>query len=190
MPMPPWLTLWPPCCRVSWSGSPPPGHCRCAWPTARRTRWAPTAWPLPWEPGPSTLAATAITIDLLLADGTLAGGSISPGVAMRLRAMHEHTSRLPLVEAGGEVPLVGYDTTTALRCGAVLGAAAEIDAQTARLKSTLGQLKLFVTGGDAQLLLPHLLTQGVTHDPDLLFKGANVILENREPHCEMVACNS
>lgn len=135
-------------------------------------------------------AGTAITIDLLLADGTLAGGSISPGVAMRLRAMHEHTSRLPLVEAGGEVPLVGYDTTTALRCGAVLGAAAEIDAQTARLKSTLGQLKLFVTGGDAQLLLPHLLTQGVTHDPDLLFKGANVILENREPHCEMVACNS
>ena len=129
-------------------------------------------------------AGTAITIDLVLADGTLAGGSISPGVAMRLRAMHDHTSRLPLVDAEGDVPLVGYDTATALRCGAVLGAAAELDAQAVRLKSTLGQLKVFITGGDAPLLLPHLLTQGVAHDPDLLFKGADVILENREPRTE------
>ncbi|MBR6283095.1 MAG: type III pantothenate kinase [Muribaculaceae bacterium] len=121
-------------------------------------------------------AGTAITIDVVLAQGTLLGGSISPGVAMRLRAMHEHTSRLPMVEADGEVPLVPYDTTTALRSGAVLGAAAEVDAQAQRLKATLGQLQVVITGGDAELLMPHLLTNGVAHEHDLLAKGADLIL--------------
>ena len=121
-------------------------------------------------------AGTAITIDVVLAGGVLLGGSISPGVTMRLKSLHDHTSRLPLVDTEGDVPLVGYDTTTALRSGAVLGAAAEIDTQAYRLRSTLGQLKVLITGGDAELLLPHLTTADVTHESDLLAKGADVLL--------------
>lgn len=124
-------------------------------------------------------AGTAITIDVVVASGagTLLGGSISPGVSMRLQAMHEHTSRLPLVGADGDVPLVGYDTATALRSGAVLGAAAEVDAQALRLKAALGQVKVVVTGGDAPALLPHLLAADVAHRPDLLMAGADLLLD-------------
>lgn len=122
-------------------------------------------------------AGTAMTMDIVLAQGILLGGSISPGVTMRLRAMHNYTSRLPLVKANGDVPMVGYDTPTALRSGAVLGAAAEIDTQVHRLMPIIGKLKVVITGGDAQTLLPHLLTKGVAHYPDLLVSGADLLLE-------------
>ena len=41
---------------------------------------------------------TAITIDILTAGGDYLGGNISPGLAMRFRALHAFTSRLPLLE--------------------------------------------------------------------------------------------
>lgn len=124
-------------------------------------------------------AGTAITQDVVLADGTFLGGTISPGVEMRLRAMHDYTSRLPQVDAQGETPIVGYDTDTALRSGAVLGAAAEINEKATTLKALLGgQLKVMLTGGDAALLAEYLTEGNVTIDDDLLFKGLGTIMEN------------
>ncbi|MBP3737892.1 MAG: type III pantothenate kinase [Muribaculaceae bacterium] len=125
-------------------------------------------------------AGTCITLDVVLASGSLLGGNIAPGVTMRLQAMHEHTSRLPLVELDGDVPLVAYDTTTALRSGAVLGAAAQIDLMAAQLKGTLGQLKVMLTGGDAQLLAQHLVTDSVDVVDDLLLRGMNTIIMYNE----------
>lgn len=125
-------------------------------------------------------AGTAITFDVVLAQGLFLGGNIAPGVTMRLQAMHEHTSRLPLVDIDGDVPLVGYDTHTAMRAGAVLGAAAEIDRMASRLRDTLGQLKLMLTGGDARLLEPYIETANVTVDDDLLLQGLNSILSYQD----------
>ena len=124
-------------------------------------------------------AGTAITQDVVLADGTFLGGTISPGVEMRFRAMHDYTSRLPQVDAYGETPVVGYDTLTAMRSGAVLGAAGEIDCKAATLRQLLGgQLKVMLTGGDAELLAEYLQLGNVTIDGDLLFKGLGTIMEN------------
>ena len=55
-------------------------------------------------------AGTCITFDVLLADGRYIGGNISPGLSMRLAAMHAHTARLPLVDRGRTCPCVGLDT--------------------------------------------------------------------------------
>ena len=41
---------------------------------------------------------TAITYDIIDAAGNYLGGNISPGVAMRLKALHHFTEKLPLVE--------------------------------------------------------------------------------------------
>jgi type III pantothenate kinase len=43
-------------------------------------------------------AGSAITIDFITNNGVYKGGNIAPGVRMRLRALHEYTGRLPLVE--------------------------------------------------------------------------------------------
>ena len=55
------------------------------------------------RPGRDTLvidAGTALKFDLVTGDGTYHGGSIAPGLAMRLRALHRFTGRLPLLILG------------------------------------------------------------------------------------------
>lgn len=122
-------------------------------------------------------AGTAITQDLVLKDGTFLGGVISPGVDMRLQAMHHFTNRLPLVDSQGDTPLVGYDTTTAMRSGAVLGAAAEVECRARALTSLLGQLKVLLTGGNAALLAPLITIDRLQVVDDLLFKGLDTIMD-------------
>ena len=69
------------------------------------------------RPGRDTLiidAGTALKFDLVTADGTYHGGSIAPGLAMRLRALHAFTGRLPLLElpaADATIGLMGDSTT-------------------------------------------------------------------------------
>ena len=66
-------------------------------------------------------AGTAITYDLVTADGWFVGGTIAPGLALRFKSLHEHTGRLPLVDVDGETPIMGYDTATAIRSGVMCG---------------------------------------------------------------------
>ncbi|HEY0895889.1 MAG TPA: type III pantothenate kinase, partial [Sphingobacteriaceae bacterium] len=58
-------------------------------------------------PGQNSLvidAGTCITYDMVDSKGNYEGGSISPGLDMRLKAMHTFTGRLPLVEKTGDFP--------------------------------------------------------------------------------------
>lgn len=125
-------------------------------------------------------AGTCVTMDVVTADGTFVGGNIAPGVEMRLRAMHRFTSRLPLVEADGDVPLLGYDTATALRSGAVQGVACEVDGLVLKLQALLRQLKVFVTGGSARLLAGVMAQSGYTVEPDLVLHGLDAIMTFNE----------
>ena len=97
-------------------------------------------------------AGTAITLDLTLADGTFVGGNIAPGVALRFAALHEHTGRLPLVDAQGEMPLVGYDTATAIRSGVLRGVLGEVRDYVAVLRDRHPRLRVFLAGGDGKWL--------------------------------------
>ena len=85
------------------------------------------------RPGQHTLlidAGTALKVDLVTADGTYHGGSIGPGLELRLRALHEFTGRLPrlaLPAPDATVALCGDSTTGALLSGVVNGAVAELN---------------------------------------------------------------
>ena len=93
-------------------------------------------------------AGTCITFDLLLSNGHYLGGNISPGLDMRLRAMHEFTARLPLISAEGENPDYGYDTITALRSGAKSGIRLEIMGYLAQVRAEYPDACAFLTGGN------------------------------------------
>jgi type III pantothenate kinase len=121
-------------------------------------------------------AGTCITTDLLTAGGEYAGGNIAPGIAMRLRAMHTFTARLPLVEAGNTAELLGRDTASALRNGGVLGAVFEIEGLLGRLLPEMRDVKVLLTGGDAPLLAAHLNSRFFLH-PDLVLLGLDKILQ-------------
>jgi len=108
------------------------------------------------------------------------GGAISPGMEMRLKAMHQFTARLPLVKADSNVPLIGYDTNTNLLSGAVLGMAKEIDGFIEAYAERYGNFNVLLTGGDLVHLASHLKNK-IFADPDLIFKGLYAISEVNNP---------
>jgi type III pantothenate kinase len=135
-----------------------------------------------WEAFPqrNTLvidAGTCIKYDIISAEGVYLGGSIAPGIRMRLRAMHEFTAKLPLVEC--KIPIenfIGNSTETAIRTGAQLAAALEARGFIALYKTNFENLNVVLTGGDAIYLKPH-LPDDVVSDKILIMKGLYAVLK-------------
>lgn len=120
--------------------------------TLGKDRLAAVVGAVSLRPGENLLivdAGTAITFDCVTAEGCYKGGNISPGVKMRLRALHTFTDKLPLIDKDGELPFIGYSTETAIRAGVVYGIALEIEGYIEALKEEMGRLSVFLTGGNA-----------------------------------------
>lgn len=115
-------------------------------------------------------AGTCLTFDVIAKDGTILGGAISPGIALRLKAMHEHTAALPLLDPNGEHPVLGYDTPTSMRSGAVNGVKWEIEGYIRNIMNNYPDLHVFFTGGDVTEF-PEDLQPIVTCEPLLVQKG-------------------
>ena len=121
-------------------------------------------------------AGTAITVDFVDAERNFKGGNISPGIKMRLRALHEFTGRLPLIEKEGPVPSLGYDTETAIRSGVINGICQEIDGYINKIKEIFPDVLIFLTGGDEKTLINNIKSR-IFADRFLVAKGLNHILE-------------
>lgn len=137
---------------------------------------AAAVWLYPQSHSLAIGLGSCVTYNFISKDHQLLGGSISPGLEMRLRAMHQFTAKLPLVRATWNVPLVGYDTATNLQSGAVLGLAKELDGIIDAYKERYGNFNVLLTGGDIPFLEPHLKNR-IFADPHLIFKGLYAISE-------------
>jgi len=118
---------------------------------------------------------TCVTYDLVNSEGHFLGGSISPGLKMRYRAMNNFTARLPLVSEPIAEHLVGKTTIESLQSGAFFGLKHEIEGYINALLSELPELKVAVTGGDT-LYFEKELKSNIFADLDLTLKGLNEIL--------------
>lgn len=107
------------------------------------------------------------------------GGSISPGMEMRFKAMHNFTAKLPLIKADENFPLIGYDTRTNLISGVVNGICAEIDGIINLYKEKFNNFNVLLTGGDLGFFVPQLKNK-IFADPNLIFKGLYAISETNE----------
>lgn len=117
---------------------------------------------------------SCITFNFINKHHQLLGGSISPGMEMRFKALNHYTAKLPVVHRTWNVPLIGYDTATNITSGVVLGMAKEIEGIIEEYKKKFGNFNAFLTGGDLPFLEPH-LKSGIFADPHLLFKGLYAI---------------
>ncbi|GGI28163.1 type III pantothenate kinase [Pedobacter mendelii] len=123
-------------------------------------------------------AGTCITYDLLNAKSEYFGGSISPGITMRFKAVHEFTGRLPLVnwDAENNIPN-GIDTVSAIKNGVLQGVKNEIEGFIALNNIKESALKVIITGGDADFLFKQLqnsiFAPQIIKDPYLVLKGLN-----------------
>lgn len=113
---------------------------------------------------------TCITYDIISKDGIYEGGCISPGLGMRLKAMHQYTDRLPLITANNTYGLIGKNTESAIRWGAQTGFLAELDGFIRLFQNNFSALHIYITGGDAAYAQQHLLQETI-FDPDLVLKG-------------------
>ena len=120
-------------------------------------------------------AGTCITYDLLTADKTYHGGTIAPGIQMRLEAMHKMTAKLPLAERSPLGPIIGTSTTTALQNGAQWGALLEAKAFIDQCEEHYGSLQVIFTGGDAGFFEKH-LKRKIFVNQHLVLTGLNKIL--------------
>lgn len=121
---------------------------------------------------------TALTYDLIDEKGRYTGGGISPGLALRCRALHTFTAKLPLVDHNipvSSLALIGQDTVNSIRSGVLHGTAAEIDGMIARYKAEYPGCLVWLTGGDAALFAGCLKSQ-IFAAPNLVLEGLNSIL--------------
>ena len=119
---------------------------------------------------------TAVTVDLLTADGVFRGGCISPGATTRFRALHDYTASLPLCEACEAWEEVGTTTRSAVVAGVMQGLAFEIEGHVREAERRYGDLCIFFTGGEAKYFAKR-IKNTIFADCNLVFCGLNRILE-------------
>lgn len=117
---------------------------------------------------------TCITTDFIDASATYQGGSISPGVFMRLQAMHQFTGRLPIIQKMSNVPVTGKDTATCMESGVFYGILYEIQGFIQHYTTEHPNLQIILTGGDAALFVNH-IKNSIFAAPDLVLQGLKEI---------------
>jgi type III pantothenate kinase len=119
-------------------------------------------------------AGSAITVNLVAADGGFEGGAILPGFKMAAEALYG-ADLLPLTMLEPEAdapPVVGKDTEAAIRSGLFWGAVGGVREIVARMTAQCDRSpQVFVTGGDIRPLteelggearfVPHLVLLGI-----------------------------
>jgi type III pantothenate kinase len=129
----------------------------------------------PLEPCLVIDAGTCITYDFIDADGNYHGGSISPGLMMRFKAVHTFTAKLPLVTPKVDIPLTGNSTETSIQSGVVNGMLAEIEGIILQYTKKFGDVRVILCGGDA-LFFENQLKASIFASPELVLIGLNSIL--------------
>ena len=131
-------------------------------------------------------AGTCVTVDVVH-QGVHLGGTISPGIRMRLRSMSEGTVRLPHPRLEKTTPslnqpgVLGTCTEEALLGGVCGGLSAELGGKWAALRQEVPNLGVVLTGGD----VPHLELRDIRPkfaDAHLTLKGYHALFTHAHPH--------
>jgi type III pantothenate kinase len=146
-------------------------------------RLAAVAGALSLFPGKAALVingGTCITYDFINQNSEYEGGSISPGINMRFKALNHYTARLPLIEfPDGEIPFTGKTTRDAILSGVLNGVLAETEGIIARYRQSSPGCIIIISGGDVDFFERN-IKGDIFAVPDLVLLGLNSILEYNE----------
>jgi type III pantothenate kinase len=119
---------------------------------------------------------TAVTHDVVSADGEYLGGVIFPGVEISLEALTERAAALPTIDLTEPRGVLGKSTVDAIRAGVLYGYAGMVDGILGRLRDELGEARAIATGGLAHAVVPY--CRGIDEVDDLLtLTGLRLIWE-------------
>lgn len=132
----------------------------------------------PGEPCLVIDAGTCITVDFIDAKGVYHGGAIMPGLKMNLQALHTFTAKLPLIDLEGveKTPVLGRSTEESILAGTVGATLLSLAGYVALYKEKAPNLRVLLTGGDANYLLASGVNNGWEHVQNLTLIGLNEIM--------------
>jgi type III pantothenate kinase len=120
-------------------------------------------------------AGSAVTYDYLIGS-VYKGGNISPGIAMRFKALHRFTDRLPLGSTADKFNSPGRSTHEAITAGVISGLVFEISEYIISFLQKYTTGEIIITGGDSGYLKER-ISMKVNYMPDIVLDGLNYILE-------------
>ena len=136
-------------------------------------------------PGENVLiidTGTSITFDIITANREYLGGSISPGLNMRFKALHNFTHRLPLINAPdpeANIKLIGDSTESSILTGVVNGLKAEVENTINQYNKLFSSLKIIISGGDYKYF-ERLVKSNIFAAPNIVVRGLKNILDYNE----------
>lgn len=119
---------------------------------------------------------TCLKFDFVNEEGSYLGGSISPGMRMRFKSLHDYTKKLPLINKWDTTQLIGNDTASSIVSGVVEGMSNEINQTIHRYSMQYSELTIFLTGGD-YAYFENAINYRIFADPNLTLHGLKIILE-------------
>ena len=120
-------------------------------------------------------AGTCITFDFINNKSEYLGGAISLGIAMRYKALHDYTSKLPLLELSEVSNFIGTNTNTSIHSGVVNGVLNEIEGVIKQYQKKYRDLTIVLTGGDTYFLAKQ-LKSGIFAHPNFVLEGLHTVL--------------
>ena len=117
---------------------------------------------------------TAITVDLIDADGKHQGGLISPGITLMRKSLAEGTAGLQFYQTNYVVGSANF-TEAAIYSGTLFAAAGLIGHV---LSQQSNDCQLILTGGDAEIIATQLVSKPLI-DTDLVLRGLALVLEGQ-----------
>jgi type III pantothenate kinase len=122
-------------------------------------------------------AGTAITFDIINKKGEYLGGSISPGLITRYKALSYYTQKLPLLELKKIKKYPGTTTEESIHLGVQLGILYEVTSYINELEKYYPNLTVLVTGGDGDFFVKN-IKKPIFAKPNLIAIGLHRILEH------------
>jgi type III pantothenate kinase len=115
---------------------------------------------------------TASTVNVLQVSKTpvFTGGMIAPGLKIMNSALNHHTSKLPLIEHFNISSFLGNSTDNAIRSGIINSTIGLVERVYNHFYALSPDIKIFITGGYADALIPHLQIP-FQHEPFLNLIG-------------------
>ncbi len=113
---------------------------------------------------------TCVTYDFIDQNNRYLGGAISAGLRLRYEALHNFTSKLPLLHLETPKHFIGNSTTESIHSGVVNGLVYEIDGFIDEYKILYPNFIIILTGGDTDFLAKRL--------KNTIFANSNFLLES------------
>lgn len=119
---------------------------------------------------------SCITYDFINKKGEFLGGSISPGLIMRYKALNTFTQRLPYLYYHTTEGFMGCTTDESIHLGVRNGIIHECNGIINEYKTRFDNLKVLLTGGDSTIFKNAFQNEIITI-PNLVITGLSLILK-------------